>query len=99
MKSENASANRMATQASEDVAETVQDIVEEVAETHTGKHPAEVADALKEKWVEKQGDAAPPLHPDKAAEYANHISRGRDVKVVPAEGAPPGADTGESSGN
>lgn len=99
MKSENASANRMATQASENVAETVQDIVEEVAETHTGKHPEEVADAVQEKWVEKQGDAAPPLHPDKAAEYADHISRGRDVTVVPADAAPPGADTAEGSGS
>jgi hypothetical protein len=89
MKSDNASANRMANEASENVAETVQDIVEELAETHTGKDPEEVADAVQEKWTERQGDAFPPLHDDKAAEYAEHISQGSDVTVVPADNVPP----------
>jgi hypothetical protein len=89
MKSDNASANRMANEASERVAETVQDIVEELAETHTGKDPEVVADALQEKWTQKQGDAFPPLHDEKAAEYAEHISRGSDVTVVPADNVPP----------
>jgi hypothetical protein len=83
MKSTNATANRMANEASESVADTVQEIVDELADTHVGEDPEEVVDAVQEKWTEKQGDAAPPLAPSKAAEYAQHISHGRDVTVVP----------------
>jgi uncharacterized membrane protein YkoI len=94
VKSENATANRMANQATETVAETVQDIVEEVSETHGGKDPEEIQDAVQEKWAEKQGDAAPPLPPEKAAEYAEHISEGNDVTVVPATQEPKQTTTG-----
>jgi uncharacterized membrane protein YkoI len=97
MKSENATANRMANEATESVAETVQDIVEEVSETHAGKDPEEVLDAVQEKWAEKQGDAAPPLPPEKAVEYAEHISEGNDVTVVPAGREPGQTSTGSGS--
>jgi hypothetical protein len=87
MKSTNATANRMANEASESVAETVQEIVDELAETHAGEDPEDVVDAVQEKWAEKQGEAAPPLREAKAAEYARHISKGRDVTVVPGRAA------------
>jgi hypothetical protein len=83
MKSTNATANRMADKAAESVAETVQEIVDELADTHVGEDPEDVAEAVQEKWAEKQNDAAPPLGEAKAAEYAKHISKGRNVTVVP----------------
>lgn len=98
MTSENVSANRMANQASERVADTVQEIVEEVAETHSGKPQEEVASALQEKWTEKHGEATPPLSPDKADEYAEHISDGTDVTIVPASQPPP-ASAEDASGD
>jgi hypothetical protein len=94
MKSENATANRMANVASENVAGTVQDIVEELGDTHTGKDPEEVVEAVQQKWAEKQGDIVPPLPEDKAVEVAEHISEGNDVTVVPAPEATPGTSSG-----
>jgi hypothetical protein len=90
MKSQNATANRMVNEAAEHVAETVQGIVEEVADTHVGADSDDIVDAIQEKWTEKQGDAVPPLHDEKAAEYARHISEGNRVTVVPATGAATG---------
>jgi hypothetical protein len=83
VKSENVTANRMATEASEHVTDTVQEVVDEVGETHAGKDPAEVVEAVQEKWSAKVGDAAPALPDHKATEYAHHISEGNNVKVVP----------------
>lgn len=93
MKSTNPTANRMANEASESVAETVQEIVDELGETHAGADPEDVADAVQEKWAEKQGDAAPPLSEEKAAEYAQHISDGRDVTVIPGDNEPDGSES------
>lgn len=77
----------MVNEAAEHVAETVQDIVKEVADTHTGADPEDVIDAIQEKWAEKQGDAAPSLHDDKAAEFARHVNEGNNVTVVPSTDA------------
>jgi hypothetical protein len=89
MKSDNATANRMVKEASESVAGTVQEIVEELGETHTGEEPDEVVGAVHEKWTAKVGEATPPLSEAKAVEYAEHISEGNDVTVVPAENVTP----------
>jgi hypothetical protein len=83
IKSENATVNRMANEASDHVAETVQEVVDEVAEKHSGKDFGEVVDAVHEKWAAKVGEVA-PLPEHKAAEYAQHISEGKNVTVVPA---------------
>jgi hypothetical protein len=88
IKSENATVNRMANEASDHVADTVQEVVDEVAETHSGKDVGEVVDAVQEKWAAKVGDVA-PLPEHKAAEYAQHISDGKNVTVVPADSATP----------
>jgi hypothetical protein len=86
VKSENATVNRMANEASEHVADTVQEVVDEVAETHSGKDVDEVVEAVHEKWAEKVGDVA-PLPDHKAVEYAAHISEGNNVTVVPTTSA------------
>jgi hypothetical protein len=82
---DNATATRMAKQAAEHHAETVQKIVDEVSDAHAGAPSARVKDALQDTWADKLPNSAPPLPEKKANEYAEHISAGRDVVVVPAE--------------
>ncbi|MEO9222890.1 MAG: hypothetical protein ABI251_14175 [Mycobacteriaceae bacterium] len=83
--SENATAKRMARQASESLAEKAQETVDEVADTHAEKAHHEVKEALKETWSDKQEATTPPLPDDKADEYAEHISEGHQITVVPVE--------------
>jgi hypothetical protein len=82
-KSENVTANRMADEASVHVADTVQQVIDEVADTHSGRDVDEVRDAVQENWTSKVGDAGPALPDPLAADYAQHISKGNNVKVIP----------------
>lgn len=86
----NATADRMAIEAAGRVQNTVQRIVDALHETHAGRHPAEIIDAMQVMWAERVTEAAPPLPGDKAAEYARHISAGNRLVIVPADaGIPP----------
>lgn len=78
-------ATRMAKEAAQNHAETVQEIIDEVGASHAGARPGQVKEALESAWADKLPDGAPPLPADKAAEYAEHISRDRNVVVVPVE--------------
>jgi hypothetical protein len=88
--SENATATRMARQASESMAEKAQETIDEVSATHAGKAPEEVKQALNEAWSDKHGETTPPLPDD---EYAEHISAGHQITVVPAEPTLPPEDS------
>ena len=83
---DNPTATRMATEAAERHAETVQKIVDEVADSHAGAPPTQVKEALQDTWADELADSALPLPVDKADEYAEHISAGLDIVVVPAKG-------------
>lgn len=83
--SENATAKRMPRLASESLADKAQETVDEVADTHAEKAHDEVKKALEETWSDKQEATTPPLPDDKANEYAEHISEGHRITVVPAE--------------
>ena len=80
----NPTATRMAKEAAHNHAATVQMIVDEVA-AHAGSPPQRVKDALQDTWADSLPDHSPPLPDDKADEYAEHISAGRDIVVFPAE--------------
>lgn len=83
--SKDVTAKRMARSASESLAEKAQATVDEVADTHAGAAPHEVKEALQEAWSDKQEASTPPLPDDKVDEYAEHISEGNSITVVPAE--------------
>jgi hypothetical protein len=82
---ENATAQRMARQASNRLAEKAPETIDEVADTHAEKSRYEVKKALKETWSDRQEATTPPLPDDKANEYAEHIREGHRITVVPAE--------------
>ncbi|MDQ1734464.1 MAG: hypothetical protein QOH56_715 [Pseudonocardiales bacterium] len=83
MDSDNATANRMHIEGAQNAAPVVQEMVDELGETHAGAEVEVVEDAVQEKWVDTFGEAAAPLDQEIAAEIAEHISDGTEVKIVP----------------
>jgi hypothetical protein len=83
MDSDNATANRMHIEGAQNAAPVVQEMVDELGETHAGADVGAVEDAVQEKWVDTFGEVAAPLDQDTAAEIAEHLSEGTEIKIVP----------------
>jgi molybdopterin converting factor small subunit len=81
--SDNPTANRMHFEGAHNATPVVQEIVDEVAEEQTGAEVEQVEAAIQDKWADTFGEAAAPVPDEDAAEMAQHISDGTEVKIVP----------------